>query len=48
MNLILSWLILSLAVWVTHAVLPGFHVRSPESALLVAAIFGLLASAVLY
>lgn len=35
-------LILSLAVWVTDAVLPGFHVKSPRSALLVAAIFGVL------
>jgi putative membrane protein len=42
MNLILSWLILTLAVWVTSAVLPGFHVKSPKSALLVAAIFGVL------
>ena len=42
MNLILSWLILCVAVWVTDAVLPGFHVKSPKSALLVAAIFGLL------
>ena len=42
MSLILSWLILSLAVWVTSAVLPGFHVKSFKSALLVAAIFGVL------
>jgi putative membrane protein len=42
MHLILSWLILTLAVWVTSAVLPGFHVKSPKSALLVAAIFGVL------
>jgi putative membrane protein len=42
MELILSWLILSFAVWVTDAVLPGFHVKSPKSALLVAAIFGVL------
>ena len=42
MSLILSWLILSLAVWVTAAVLPGFHVKGPKSALLVAAIFGVL------
>ena len=27
MSLIISWLILSLAVWVTAAVLPGFHVK---------------------
>jgi putative membrane protein len=42
MNLLLSWLILSLAVWVTAMVLPGFHVRSAGSALVVAAIFGVL------
>ena len=42
MNLVLSWLILTLAVWVTSAILPGFHVKSPKSALLVAAIFGVL------
>ena len=42
MDLILSWLILSLAVWVTDAALPGFHVKGPKSALIVAAIFGIL------
>ncbi len=42
MGLILSWLILSLAVWVTAAVLPGFHIKNGQSALLVAAIFGVL------
>lgn len=42
MSLILSWLILSLAVWVTATVLPGFHVKNFGSALLVAAIFGVL------
>lgn len=42
MSLILSWLILSLAVWVTAVVLPGFHVKSPGSAILVAALFGVL------
>jgi putative membrane protein len=42
MELLLSWLILSFAVWVTAAVLPGFHVKSFGSALLVAAIFGIL------
>ncbi len=41
-SLILSWLILSFAVWLTAAVLPGFHVKSAGSALLVAAIFGAL------
>jgi putative membrane protein len=42
MSLILSWLILSLAVWITGAVLPGFHLKSVKSALLVAAIYGVL------
>jgi putative membrane protein len=41
-SLILSWLILSLAVWITATVLPGFHVKSFGSALLVAAVFGVL------
>lgn len=41
-SIILSWLVLSFAVWVTDAVLPGFHVKGAKSALLVAAIFGVL------
>jgi putative membrane protein len=41
-NLLLSWLILSLAVWITAVVLPGFHVRSFGSAIVVAALFGIL------
>jgi putative membrane protein len=42
MSLLLSWLVLSLAVWITAVVLPGFHVKGFGSALVVAAIFGLL------
>lgn len=42
MSLLLSWLILSFAVWLTAMVLPGFHVKSFGSALLVGAIFGIL------
>jgi putative membrane protein len=42
MSLLVSWLILSLAVWITAVVLPGFHVRSFGSAIAVAAIFGIL------
>jgi putative membrane protein len=42
MRLLVSWLILSLAVWATASVVPGFHVKSFKSAILVAAIFGLL------
>jgi putative membrane protein len=42
MGLILSWLILSVAVWATAAVLPGFHVKDFKGAVIVAALFGLL------
>jgi putative membrane protein len=42
MRLILSWLILSFAVWVTDALLPGFHLKNHKSAFLIAAIFGVL------
>lgn len=42
MELILSWLILSIAVWITAMVLPGFHLKGTGSAILVAAIFGIL------
>lgn len=42
MSLILSWLILTLAVWVTAMLLPGFHVKGFTSAIIVAAIFGVL------
>jgi putative membrane protein len=42
MSMLLSWLILSFAVWVTAMVLPGFHVKGFGSALIVAAIFGVL------
>jgi putative membrane protein len=41
-RLLLSWLILSLSVWVTAAVLPGFHIRNVRGALVVAAVFGVL------
>ncbi|HSJ09644.1 MAG TPA: phage holin family protein [Longimicrobiales bacterium] len=42
MSLLLSWVVLSLAVWITAMVLPGFHVKNFSSALIVAAIFGVL------
>lgn len=41
-SLLLSWMILSLAVWITAIALPGFHVKSMGGAILVAAIFGVL------
>jgi putative membrane protein len=42
MHLIITWLVLSLAVWVTSLVVPGFKVRGFGGALAVAAIFGVL------
>lgn len=42
MSLILSWLILTVAVWIAATILPGVHVRDFRSAILVAAIFGTL------
>jgi putative membrane protein len=42
MSLLLSWLVLTVAVWITAVVLPGFHLKSFGSALLVAAVFGVL------
>jgi putative membrane protein len=41
-GLLLSWLIMTFAVWVTAMALPGFHVKSNTSALIVAAILGIL------
>lgn len=42
MDFLFSWIILSVAVWITAAVLPGFHVKSVGSAFWVAALFGVL------
>lgn len=42
MSLLLSWLILTVAVWLTAVILPGFHVKSFGSAFVVAALFGVL------
>ena len=42
MSFVISWLMLSIAVWLTAAVLPGFHLKNAKSALLVAALFGVL------
>lgn len=42
MGLLLSWVILSLSVWITAVILPGFHLKSFGSAFVVAAIFGVL------
>ncbi len=42
MSLIFSWILLSLAFWITAKIVPGFTLRSGLSALVVAALFGLL------
>ncbi len=42
MGILLSWLVLAFAVWLTAAVLPGVHIRGFVSALVVAALFGVL------
>jgi len=42
MHLLISWLLLSVAVWITGLILPGFRVRGFFGAVVVAAIFGLL------
>jgi putative membrane protein len=42
MGLLLSWLVLSVAVWVTAAILPGFKVHGFWGAIKVAGLFGLL------
>jgi putative membrane protein len=42
MGLLLSWLVMSAAFWLTAAVLPGFSVKGFGGAVLVAAVFGLI------
>jgi len=42
MEILLSWLVLSGAVWLTAVLLPGFEVRGFGGALIVAAVFGFL------
>ena len=42
MNVLVTWLVLAAAVWITGAVLPGVRVRGFVGALVTAAIFGLM------
>ena len=42
MRLLLSWLVLSISVWLTAAILPGFRVNGFGGAIRAAAIFGVL------
>jgi putative membrane protein len=39
-ELLISWLILSVAVWLTAMILPGVHVKGFGAAIFVAALFG--------
>jgi len=42
MELLVDWIILSVSIWITAAILPGVHLKSFGSAFGVALIFGLL------
>ncbi|HEY4103673.1 MAG TPA: phage holin family protein [Polyangiaceae bacterium] len=42
MHMLLAWLVLSISVWITAAILPGFQVTGFGGAVRVAAIFGIL------
>jgi len=42
MHMLLSWLVLSISVWVTAGILPGFSVNGFSGAIKAAAIFGIL------
>jgi putative membrane protein len=42
MGLLLSWLVMSAAFWLTAEILPGFRVKGFRGAVLVAAVFGLI------
>ncbi|HVW27615.1 MAG TPA: phage holin family protein [Polyangiaceae bacterium] len=42
MPLLISWLSLSLALYVTSLLVPGFRIEGPKGALVVGALFGVL------
>ncbi|MEO8182420.1 MAG: phage holin family protein [Deltaproteobacteria bacterium] len=42
MGLLVSWLVMSVAFWLTAEILPGFRVKGFRGAVLVAAVFGLV------
>jgi len=42
MSILLSWLVLSVSVWLTSILLPGFGVKGFGGAIRIAAIFGIL------
>jgi putative membrane protein len=42
LDILISWLVLSAAFWLTAELLPGFEVRGARGAVLVAAVFGIV------
>ena len=42
MTVLISWLVLAFAVWLTAVILPGVHLKGAAAPLLVAALFGIL------
>lgn len=42
MSILISWLVVSLSVYLTALALPGFHIKKTSSVLLIAALFGVL------
>ncbi len=42
MQLIVSWVTLSVGLWITGLLVPGFHVKGFGGALVVGAVFGIL------
>lgn len=42
MSFLISWFVLAFAFWLTAMILPGFKVRNFGSAIIIAAIFGVL------
>jgi uncharacterized membrane protein YvlD (DUF360 family) len=48
MGLLSSWLVLSLGLWLTALVVPGFELRGAKGALIVGAVLGILHYAIGY
>ena len=42
MHMLITWLVLSVSIWLTAMLVPGFEVRGFKGAVIVGAIFGLL------
>ena len=42
MHILIQWLVLSFAFWLTSRIIPGFHIARVGDAIVVAAIFGIV------